>query len=179
MSGSLKSNINLWCRTTIDPFVLSVIQHGYRIQWNNSTPPPQSEQKNSKNCVNHIDFITKSVEETLLLGVVQETSKEHIHNVLPLNVNVKKNNGSLRLIFDAMFINQFMVVPTFKYPELHKEGTEIFGNSSWAHGMDFNVVKRFGKMLGISEIHVFHNQKLISSKYGQKDQYQVNVINFE
>ncbi len=93
-----------------------------------SIPPPQSEQKNSKNCENHTKFITKSLEEALLLGVVQETSREHIHNVLPLNVNVKKSNGKLGLIFNAMFINQFMVVPTFKYPQLHKEGREIFGN---------------------------------------------------
>ena len=113
MPGRLKSNINIWRRTTNDSFVLSVIQNGYRIQWKDSIPPPLSEQKNSKNCLKHIDFITKSVEEALLLGVVQETSKEHIHNVLPLNVNVKKNNGKLRLTFNAMFINQFMVVPTF------------------------------------------------------------------
>ncbi len=37
-----------------------------------------------------------------------------------------------------MFINQFMVVPTFKYPQLHKEGREIFGNSSWAYGIDIS-----------------------------------------
>ncbi len=136
--GRLKSHINIWRRTTNDSFVSSVIQHGYRIQWKDSTPPPPSEQKNSKNCLNHADFITKSVDEDLLLGVVQETSKDHIHNVLPLNVNVKKNNGKLRLIFNAMFINQFMVVPTFKYPQLHKEGRQIFGNSSWAYGIDIS-----------------------------------------
>ena len=71
MPGRLKSHINLWRRTTNDPFVLSVIQHGYRIQWKDSTPPP-SEQKNSKNCIHHTDFITKSVDEALLLGVVEE-----------------------------------------------------------------------------------------------------------
>jgi hypothetical protein len=37
-----------------------------------------------------------------------------------------------------MFINQFMVVPTFKYPQLHKEGREIFGNSSWVYGIDIS-----------------------------------------
>ena len=155
MPGRLKSNINVWCRTTNDPFILSVIQHGYRIQWKDSTPPPQSEQMNSKNYLNHIDFITKSVEEDLLLGVVQETSKEHIHNVLPLNVNVKMNNGKLRLIFNEMFINQFMVVPTFKNPQLHKEGRENFGNSSWAYGIDISqtfyhieIDPRYRKYLG-------------------------------
>jgi hypothetical protein len=69
---------------------------------------------------------------------VQGTNKEHIHNVLPLNVNVKKNHDKLRLIFNAMFINQFMVVPTFEYPQLHKEGMEVFGNSSWADGIDIS-----------------------------------------
>ena len=65
MPGRLKSNINIWRRTTNDSFVLSVIQHGYRIQWKDSIPPSQNEQKNSKNCLKHIDFITKSVEEAL------------------------------------------------------------------------------------------------------------------
>ena len=116
MSGRFKSHINIWRRTTNDSFVLSVIQHGYRIQWKDSTPPPPSEQKNSKNYLHHTDFITKSVDEVLLLGVMQETSKEHIHNVLPLNVNVKKNNGKLRLIFNVMFINQFMVVTYLQIP---------------------------------------------------------------
>ena len=37
-----------------------------------------------------------------------------------------------------MFINQYMLVPTFKYPQLHKEGREIFGNSSWAYGIDIS-----------------------------------------
>ena len=76
------------------------------------------------------DVITKSVEEALLLGVVQETNEDHIHHVLPLNVNIKKNNGKLRLIFNTMFINQFMVVPPSnihnytkrvrKYSEIHR-----------------------------------------------------------
>ena len=38
--GRLKSHINICRRTTNDSFVPSVIQHGYRIQWKDSTPPP-------------------------------------------------------------------------------------------------------------------------------------------
>jgi hypothetical protein len=136
-----------------------------KTQWKDSTPPPQNEQKNSKHCLNHVDFIAKSVEEGILLGVVEETNKEYIHNVLPLNVNVKKNNGKLRLIFNVMFINQFMVVPTFKYPQLHKEGREIFGNSSWAYGTDIskafyhieidpNYQKYFGIFLERKILHI-------------------------
>ena len=129
MTGRFKSNINIWRRT----------------------------QKNSKNCLNYTDFITKSIEEALLLGVVQETSKEYIHNLSPLNVNVKNNNGKPRLIFNVMFINQFMVVSTFKYPQLHKEGGEIFGNSSWAYGIDISqafyhieIDPNYRKYLGFS-----------------------------
>jgi hypothetical protein len=86
-------------------------------EYSGKTPlHPLQVKRIQKNCSNHTDFITKSVDEDLLLGVVQETSKEHTHNVLPLNVNVKKKNGKLRLILNVMFINQFMVVPTFKYP---------------------------------------------------------------
>ncbi len=99
---------------------------------------PLKSTKEFKDFLNHTNFITKSVDEGLLLDVVQETSKDHIHNVLSLNVNVKKNNGKLRLVFNTMFINQFLVVPTFKYLQLHKEGRETFGNSSWTYGIDIS-----------------------------------------
>jgi hypothetical protein len=137
-----------------------------------TTPPPPSEQKNSKNCLNHTDCITKSVDKVLLLGVVQETSKEHIHNVLPLNVNVKKNNGKLRLILYVMFINQFMVVPTFKYPQLHKENREIFGNSLWTYGIDISqafhhieIDPNYRKYLGFSGMdNITHSCVCLSSQ---------------
>ena len=47
----------MWRKTTTDAFVLSVIDKGYRIQWNPKLgPPPPSEQLNSKNCENYKDL---------------------------------------------------------------------------------------------------------------------------
>jgi hypothetical protein len=66
-----------------------------------------------------------------------------------------------------MFINQFMVVPTFKYPQLHKEGREIFGNSSWAYGIDISqafyhieIDPNYRKYLGFFVIDFLKSNKL-------------------
>ena len=72
------------------------------------------------------------------MGVVREVTRDQLHNVLPLNVNVKKSNGKLRLIFNVMFINDYMSIPKFKYPQLHREGREIFGESSHAYAIDIS-----------------------------------------
>ena len=65
------------------------------------------------------------------MGVVFEASANTLSNVSPLNVDVKKSNGKRRLIFNAIFINDDMSVQKFKYPQVHKEGREIFGQSQW------------------------------------------------
>ena len=72
------------------------------------------------------------------MGVVREVTRDQLHNVLPLNVNVKKSNDKLRLIFNAMFINDYMSIPKFKYPQLNREGREIFGESSHAYAIDIS-----------------------------------------
>ena len=73
----------MWRKTTTDAFVLSVIDKGYRIQWNPKLgPPPPSEQLNSKNCENYKEFISKSIEEALSMGVVREVTRDQLHNVL-------------------------------------------------------------------------------------------------
>ena len=72
------------------------------------------------------------------MGVVAEVSGDTLNNVSPLNVDVKKSNGKRRLIFNAMFINDHMSVNKFKYPQLHKEGREIFGQSRWGLVLDIS-----------------------------------------
>ena len=72
------------------------------------------------------------------MGVVCETSRENLNNISPLNVDVKKSNGKRRLIFNAMFINMFMNVPKFKYPQLYREGKEIFAGSKYGYVLDIS-----------------------------------------
>ena len=105
MPGRLKSKIHVWRQTTSDSFVLSVIDGGYKISWNEYGVPPPREQSNSPNCVNHVEFIDISIRDALAMGVICETSRENLHNISPLNVDVKKSNGKCRLIFNVMFIN--------------------------------------------------------------------------
>ena len=138
MPGRLRERISIWRRTTSDPFVLSVIDKGYRIEWNEKGPPPPKYHNNSPNCMNHEEFIDTSISEALNMGVVCEASAASLSNVSPLNVDVKKSNGKRRLIFNAMFINGYMSVRKFKYPQLHKEGREIFGQSQWGFVLDIS-----------------------------------------
>lgn len=138
MPGRLKSKIHVWRRTTSDSFVLSVINGGYKISWNEYGAPPPKEQSNSPNCVNHVEFIDTSIQDALTMGVICETSRESLHNISPLNVDVKKSNGKCRLIFNAMFINTFMKVPKFKYPQLYREGREIFLGSQYGYVLDIS-----------------------------------------
>lgn len=138
MPGRLLQHMATWRRTTNDSFVLSVITNGYRIQWNEHGAPPPSHARNSPNCENHSDFIDSSISDALKMGVVVETSVDKLNNVSPLNVDVKKSNGKRRLIFNAMFINSYMASNKFKYPQLHKEGREIFGRSRWGYVLDIS-----------------------------------------
>ena len=43
------------------------------------------------------------------MGVVREVTRDQLHHVLPLNVNVKKSNDKLQLIFNTMFINDYHI----------------------------------------------------------------------
>jgi hypothetical protein len=137
MPGRLKNHLDMWRKTTQDPFVLSVISSGYKITWLD-LPPLPTFQKNSPNCFQHVDFITKSICEAESMGVIVETTREFLNNVSPLNVDIKKSNGKRRLIFNAMKINLFMSTPKFKYPQLQKEGREIFRDSDWAYVCDIS-----------------------------------------
>ena len=138
MPGRLRARINVWRQTTSDSFVLSVIAGGYKISWNKYGAPPPREQSNSPNCANHVEFIDSSIKDALAMGVVCETSRENLNNISPLNVDVKKSNGKRRLIFNAMFINMFMNVPKFKYPQLYREGKEIFSGSKYGYVLDIS-----------------------------------------
>ena len=44
MPGRLKSKIHVWRQTTSDSFVLSVIDGGYKISWNEYGVPPPRER---------------------------------------------------------------------------------------------------------------------------------------
>jgi len=138
MPGRLRACMSVWRRTTRDSFVLSTIDNGYRIEWNEKGPPPSKYHENSPNCSNHEEFIDTSIREALIMGVVSEASADTLNNISPLNVDVKKSNGKRRLIFNAMFINDYMLVQKFKYPQLHKEGREIFGQSRWGFVLDIS-----------------------------------------
>ena len=104
----------------------------------NWSPLPRLNNLISKNCENYKEFISKSIEGALSMVVVREVTRDQLHNVLPLNVNVKKSNGKLRLIYNVMFINDYMSIPKFKYPQLHREDREIFGESSHAYDIDIS-----------------------------------------
>ena len=81
MPGRLRDRISIWRRITRDSFVLSVIDNGYQIQWNEKGAPPTKHFKNSPNCSNHEVFIDTSIREVLSMGVVAEASVDTLNPV--------------------------------------------------------------------------------------------------
>ena len=84
MPGRLRQNLATWRRTTQDSFVLSVIDSGYKIDWNNLGPPPPKYSNNSPNCANHLEFINSSIAEAQAMGVICETSREYLNNAMSM-----------------------------------------------------------------------------------------------
>lgn len=78
MTGRLRQNLATWRRTTQDSFVLSVIDSGYKIDWNHLGPPPPKYSNNSPNCANHLEFINSSIAEAQAMGVICEIPEQYI-----------------------------------------------------------------------------------------------------
>jgi hypothetical protein len=83
MPGRLRQNLATWRRTTQDPFVLSVIDIGYKIDWNELGPPPSKYDNNSPNCANQLEFINTSIAKAEAMGLICETTLDKLNNVSP------------------------------------------------------------------------------------------------
>ena len=140
LPGRLASRIKEWRAITSNSYVLSIVATGYsmRREWSSLGEPPPCIKRNNPNCQNHRTFISGAVADMLAMGVVRKRTLEQVHTCLPLNVDVKKSNGKLRLIFDGRYVNIYMLRKHFKMEALHAQGRTVFGGCRYGFIADLS-----------------------------------------
>jgi len=115
VQGRLKRNILFWSKVLMAPApVIDWIQNGYRLPL--QFMPTPFEQGNHKSTLDHIDFVTESVQELLNNRCVREVvAKPTICS--PLSV-VANHSGKYRLVLNLRHLNQFLRKDHFKYEDL-------------------------------------------------------------
>ena len=104
-----------FCQSTL---VLSWIAHGFDFRWRPDTGPPQSHFfKNHNTAFANSDFVDITIASMITSGAMAMVNYVP-YLVMPLGVIFKKSNGKPRLIFDARFLNDHLVIPSFKYEDL-------------------------------------------------------------
>ena len=90
-----------------------MVQKGYKIPLLNY--PPISSAKNNRSALNHVAFVSKTIEELLLSGVVKQVFNMP-HMVNPLTV--ADNSTKLRLVLDLRLLNPFVFVDKLKFENI-------------------------------------------------------------
>ena len=134
--GRLNQHIHMWEKAitaTNAPcsFTLSVIRHGYRLEWAKQNQPPKLDdifrrEKNHPSTAEHAKFVTEAIAEGVRSGTMRETTNENLYCVMALGVAIHSRTKKKRLIFDGRHLNKFLRKTKIK--SLHVEGRALFEN---------------------------------------------------
>ena len=118
MRNRLRNCLDFWktfCKSTL---VLSWIAHGFDLRWRPEVGTPQSAYfPNHQTTFQNSVFVSSSIAKLVQAGVmVQVIAIPWL--VLPLGVVFKKSNGKPRLFFDGRYLNDHIIIPSFKYEDL-------------------------------------------------------------
>ena len=113
VKGSLKRHIKFWQNIGTSPFILDVINNGYRIPF--AADPLRVLQRNNKSALQHEEFVKQAISELMQSNRIIQT-KEPPHVVNPLSVSVQPS-GKLRLILDLRHVNQYVSKNSVKYED--------------------------------------------------------------
>ncbi len=116
MRGRLKEKRAFWQSFCRSKLVMSWILLGFPLLWL-AGPPAARWLANHGSAGKHADFVSKSVQDLVATGTVMPVSQQP-HCVLPLGVVERPGTGKLRLILDARYVNEHLVIPSFKYETL-------------------------------------------------------------
>ena len=118
MRGRLKAKLAFWklfCQSTL---VLSWIEFGFPLHWKACKGiPPSSFHSNHPSSFENNQFVTDTINELVMAGSLERVQHQP-YIVSPLGVVFKASNMKPRLVFDARFINDYLVIPEFKYEDL-------------------------------------------------------------
>ena len=113
VKGNLKRHINFWQNIGASPFILSIIQYGYKIPF--ITAPSKIVQRNNQSALQHDQFVEQAILELVQSGRIVRTD-EIPHVVNPLSVSVQPC-GKLRLILDLRHVNKYVSKNSVKYED--------------------------------------------------------------
>jgi hypothetical protein len=136
MPGRLKANWSEWAKLRPNRFVTSVINHGYRLQWENGIPPPRIRRPNGKEAYKNEKFVTDKIEEVLQGGIVRECREEDLHCIFGINTIPKPNSTKKRFILDGSPLKKYEKRRKFKLEQLTRQGREIFAGCSFGSVID-------------------------------------------
>ena len=112
VKSRLKKNLQFWKNIGAYPFILNVIEHGYKIPF--ESIPPKLHNNNNKSALENKDFVSKAILELLDKNLIVQCN-DIPHIVSPLSV--AKNRTKLRLILDLSRINKFIQKNNIKYED--------------------------------------------------------------
>lgn len=116
MRGRLRSRLAMWSKVVTSTLVLSWIAEGFPLRWVDQPPAPRY-MRNHPSALQHHSFVTTAVAELVKTHVVSVVHTRPLV-VSPLGVVPKRGESKYRLIFDGRYINDHLVIPTFKYETL-------------------------------------------------------------
>lgn len=116
MRGRLKQNYSFWKTFVRSQLVLSWILAGFPLKWADGPPAPVW-LANHSSAYEHTGFVDSAIADLVATGAAEPVDVQPTC-VLPLGVVPKKGTSKYRLIFDARYINEHLVVPSFQYEGL-------------------------------------------------------------
>ena len=110
---ALRNHSEWWYRNAT-PFIYEIIAKGFKIPL--LAYPPPSSAKNNKSALNHPQFVSKTIAELLISGVVVEVNQMP-HMLNPLTV-ADNSADKLRLVLDLRLLNPFVEVGKMKFENI-------------------------------------------------------------
>lgn len=150
----LRNRLPAWRHLTgVDPWVLDVIENGYRLEWADGVEPDtvyyRIHRGNHESCYRQYPnaepggppldaraTVTAEIANLLKNGVIAKTSKAP-RVVLPLGTVRRPGSNKLRLILDARWLNKRLLKITFRY-EMLKDVPSIFAPGSFMCSLDIS-----------------------------------------
>ena len=138
VGGRLAFYLENWMEITKDPWVLSVIKNGYRLQFQNqvpmmmfpkSTPLPKNKEKR--------EVLISTVETMLEKKIVEEVLDVHTPGFYSIMFLVPKpGKKKWRSILDLSILNKFLIKEKFKMETIDTIRQEL-KQDEWATSIDF------------------------------------------
>jgi ribonuclease HI len=117
MRHRLRSRASVWSAFITSTLVLGWIAGGMPLLWAGDTPAPHA-MSNHPSALEHAGFVRQAIRDMVATRTVMVLAKAPLV-ISALGVVAKKGTDKFRLIWDGRYINNHLVIPTFKYEDLH------------------------------------------------------------